>query len=65
MYSGQSSGHALIKTEPENIESQIPEMDTAMPSASTGSKFHTNFGVTSMTNLISQMPDHPVLNIGC
>ena len=36
-----------------------------MPSASTGPKFYTNFGVTSMNNLISQMPEHPVLNIGC
>ena len=40
-------------------------MDIAMPSASSGPKFYTNFGVTSMNNLISQMPDHPVLNIGC
>ena len=55
-----SSG-ALIKTEPEE---QLPEMDTAMPSASAGPKFYTNFGVTSMNNLISQMPNHPVLNIG-
>ena len=39
--------------------------DTPMPQASQVPKFTSRFGINSINNIISQMPDQPVLNIQC
>ena len=39
--------------------------DTVMPFASTAPHFSTNIGIGSISNIISQMPEHPVINIDC
>ena len=43
----------------------LPEFDTAMPTASQAPKFSANFGINAINNMISQMPNQPVLNIQC
>ena len=59
-YLHMMSTYPLIKTEPHQ-----PEPDVSMASASTAPRFNTQFGVTAISNLIAQIPDHPVLNIQC
>ena len=54
-----------IKTEVPDIPQSSALNDTSMPSASTAPQFNTSFGINSVSNIISQMPKHPVQNIQC
>ena len=58
----------MMSTQPfiKNEAPDFPESSTINHldnSASIAPKFPTNFGVSSISNIISQIPDHPVLNI--
>ena len=45
--------------------STVNTYDMEMPEASRPTSFKTHFGINSLNNLVSQMPDQPVLNIQC